>query len=254
MTHRLVESRRVGGKARQVTLLNLGRQFPLPKERWPQLCARIEQLLGGQQALMPMTVAESVERCAQHCFSRLVAQGSGTASRGRTAASDQSPSAFVEIDPDSLELTQPRSIGVEHVALAAMRELGFERLLESLGFNGVMRTAIVGLLAIALNSDVQAIHKRADGRLDLTASGLPGSDQPFAAVMFATGRVANTVGLGLTEVGVKLDKHGGEVVDALSSTNVAGIHAVGDVTNRIEAIGVGPSNVRCATRRQSVSA
>ncbi len=59
-------------------------------------------------------------------------------------ASDPSPSAFVEIDPDSLELTQPRSIGVEHVALAAMRELAFEPLLDSLGINGVMRTAIVG--------------------------------------------------------------------------------------------------------------
>lgn len=62
ITHRLVESRRVGGKVRQVTLLNLGRQFPLVKERWPEVCARIEQLLGGQQGLLPMAVVESVER------------------------------------------------------------------------------------------------------------------------------------------------------------------------------------------------
>ena len=145
ITHRLVESRRVGGKVRQVTLLNLGRQFPLVKERWPEVCARIEQLLCGQQGLMPATVMESVERCAQHCFARLVAQGSGTIpSRATTATPDPSPSAFVELDPDSLELTQPRSIGVEHVALATMRELAFEPLLESMGINGVMRTAIVG--------------------------------------------------------------------------------------------------------------
>ncbi len=44
-THRLVESRRVGGKVRQVTLLNLGRHFTLTKERWPQLCARIADFL-----------------------------------------------------------------------------------------------------------------------------------------------------------------------------------------------------------------
>ena len=80
ITHRLVESRRVGGKVRQVTLLNLGRHFPLAKERWPDLCARLEQLLSGQQALMPMAVMESVERYAQHCFARLVAQG-GAATR-----------------------------------------------------------------------------------------------------------------------------------------------------------------------------
>lgn len=88
-------------------------------------------------------------------------------------------------------------------------------------------------IAIALNSDVQAIHKRADGRLDLTTSGLPGSDQPYDVVMFATGRVPNTAGLGLAAVDVKLDKQGGVIVDEFSSTNIAGIHAVGDVTNRI---------------------
>ncbi|MBK6974195.1 MAG: IS1634 family transposase [Sterolibacteriaceae bacterium] len=145
ITHRLVESRRVGGKVRQVTLLNLGRHFPLAKERWPDLCARLEQLLSGQQALMPMAVMQSVERYAQHCFARLVAQGGAATSAGTaSAASAASPAAFVEVDPDSLEFTQPRSIGVEHVALAAMRELAFEPLLDSLGINGVMRTAIVG--------------------------------------------------------------------------------------------------------------
>jgi hypothetical protein len=144
VTHRLVESRRVGGKVRQVTLLNLGCQFPLVKERWPEVCARIEQLLGGQQELMSASVMESVERCAQQCFARLVAQGTRAAPAAATPAA--SPPAFVEVDPDSLELSQPRSIGVEHVALTAMHELAFAPLLESLGINGVMRTAIVGAI------------------------------------------------------------------------------------------------------------
>jgi hypothetical protein len=109
------------------------------------VCACIEQLLCWQQGLMPATVMESVERCAQHCFARLVAQGGATMpSHATMPAPDPSSLAFAEVDPDSLELTQPRAIGVEHVALAAMRELAFEPLLESLGINGVMRTAIVG--------------------------------------------------------------------------------------------------------------
>jgi hypothetical protein len=94
---------------------------------------------------MPMAVMASVERYAQHCFARLVAQGgAATSASTATAVPAASPATFVEVDPDSLEFTQPRSIGVEHVALAAMRELAFEPLLESLGINGVMRTAIVG--------------------------------------------------------------------------------------------------------------
>jgi len=119
VTHRLVESRRVGDKVRQVTLLNLGRHFALPRERWPELCQRLDQLLRGRQALVP--AAESVERIAQPCFARLLAQGPVA-----LPVPDAGVTTYAEVDPDSLELTQPRSIGVEHVALAAMRELAFE--------------------------------------------------------------------------------------------------------------------------------
>jgi glutathione reductase (NADPH) len=52
-------------------------------------------------------------------------------------------------------------------------------------------------------------------------------------VMFATGRVPNTKGLGLEAAGVKLNKSGAIEVDAFSQTSVPSIYAVGDVTNRI---------------------
>lgn len=51
-------------------------------------------------------------------------------------------------------------------------------------------------------------------------------------VMFATGRHPNTKGLGLENVGVKVDDWGHVVVDEWSATNVPSIYAVGDVTNR----------------------
>lgn len=141
ITHRLVESRRVADKVRQVTLLNLGRHFSLPKERWPELCARIEQLLGGQASLVGTAVPDSVERVAQHCVAQLVARAPEPAERSNPPS--ETPTAFAEVDPDSLHLIQPRSVGVEHVALSAMQSLAFEPLLTSLGINGVMRTAII---------------------------------------------------------------------------------------------------------------
>jgi glutathione reductase (NADPH) len=52
-------------------------------------------------------------------------------------------------------------------------------------------------------------------------------------VMYATGRVPCTADLGLASVGVKLDARGAVVVDAYSATHAEGIHAVGDVTDRI---------------------
>ena len=44
-TYRLVRGERIGGKVRQITVLNLGRNFPFKQEDWPVLCSRIEQLL-----------------------------------------------------------------------------------------------------------------------------------------------------------------------------------------------------------------
>lgn len=52
-------------------------------------------------------------------------------------------------------------------------------------------------------------------------------------VLFATGRVPNTANLGLESVGVRLDSKGAIAVDGFSRTSVPSIHAVGDVTDRV---------------------
>jgi glutathione reductase (NADPH) len=52
-------------------------------------------------------------------------------------------------------------------------------------------------------------------------------------VMFATGRRPNVSGFGLEAAGVKLAKNGGVAVDEFSRTSVLHIHAIGDVTNRV---------------------
>src|SRR5262249_8044813 len=51
--------------------------------------------------------------------------------------------------------------------------------------------------------------------------------------MAAVGRAPVTQGLGLPEVGVTLDAHGGVVVDEFSRSSVPHIYAVGDVTSRV---------------------
>jgi len=54
----------------------------------------------------------------------------------------------------------------------------------------------------------------------------------YAHVILATGRSANTDGIGLEAAGVELDAHGNIVVDAGQRSSVAHIAAVGDVTGR----------------------
>jgi glutathione reductase (NADPH) len=52
-------------------------------------------------------------------------------------------------------------------------------------------------------------------------------------VLYATGRRPNTGGLGLERAGVKLDAAGAVIVDEYSCSTCPSIHAVGDVTNRM---------------------
>jgi glutathione reductase (NADPH) len=53
-------------------------------------------------------------------------------------------------------------------------------------------------------------------------------------VLFATGRVPNTAGLGLEEIGVQLDDKGAVKVNEDNQSSIDSIYAVGDVTNRVQ--------------------
>ena len=74
------------------------------------------------------------------------------------------------------------------------------------------------------------VEKRGDG-LAVTLSG--GGEIVVDQVLVATGRAPDTHGLGLEAAGVELDASGAVKVDAASRSSVPSIHAVGDVTNRI---------------------
>ena len=137
LTFRLVSSERIGGKVRQQTLLNLGRNFSLPREQWPQLCTRIEEILSGQMTLLP--VSPEIETLAQRYAARLV-----TRQQPVGQGNEFKPPEYQEVDVDSLELVRPRSIGIEHVGLAALNWLGFTKILEEAGFNGTQQAAAIG--------------------------------------------------------------------------------------------------------------
>ncbi|AGF74442.1 glutathione reductase (NADPH) [Bartonella australis AUST/NH1] len=64
-------------------------------------------------------------------------------------------------------------------------------------------------------------------------------------VMLATGRVPNTVGLGLERVGVQLNESGAVIVDERMTTNIPHIWAVGDVTGRIQLTPVAIHEAMC---------
>ena len=103
---------------------------------------------------------------------------------------------------------------------------GFDRELR----DGLAAEMVKKGIDLKLNTNVTAIERQGDIlRLALTN----GATLEVDAVMFATGRTANTRGLGLEAAGVALGKNGEVLVDTYSRTNVDNIYAVGDVTDRV---------------------
>ena len=81
------------------------------------------------------------------------------------------------------------------------------------------------------NIEILGIEKR-DRGVSLHLSD--GSRRDTDLVLYATGRLPNTRGLGLEQAGVELDSMGAVVVDDYSQSSVASIYAIGDVTDRLQ--------------------
>jgi len=117
------------------------------------------------------------------------------------------------------------ALGVEiHLIDGRPRVLGFldgeihDQLLTELRQRGV-RTH--------LGQTVTACRAIRAGAIEVDTSG--GETIACEALLFSGGRMANTDGLGLAEVGVALGKHGRPLVDATFRTSVPSIFAAGDV-------------------------
>ena len=87
-------------------------------------------------------------------------------------------------------------------------------------------------LEFRFDASFERIEKRDDGCLTVHMSG----HDPVTVdcVMFATGRLPNTSGLGLEDAGVELDDKGAVQVDEDARSTCPSIFAIGDVTNRVQ--------------------
>ena len=136
-TFRLVESERIDDKVKQRTLLNLGRYFDVPKSQWKSLSSRINQLLTAQTDWLTIDLEEPLETLAQYYATQIITSRS-------TATNDTVQ--FETLDVGSLELVRPRRIGVEQIALHAVKQLTLDDKLKSLGFNQHQLAASLGTI------------------------------------------------------------------------------------------------------------
>lgn len=145
-TYRIVESSRFGDKVKQRTLLNLGKDFPIPEELWPRLTKRIEQLIqqptARQEELFALTdeVDQRLESAAQHYGAQILRK----LARPVGGQSTLEAPDYHTVDINHLEAFEPRSIGVETLAWFAFMQLQLGEKLTELGFSGIDLAAAIG--------------------------------------------------------------------------------------------------------------
>lgn len=144
----LVESIRTNKGPRQKVLLYMGSEIDLPETEYKLLAQRIEEVITGQSSLIPYS--ETVERLAQAYSSQVIRQLSEEEPLSATKAETD----FVTIDMNTMEKSEPRTVGVEHLLLKMAFQLELPKKLQELGFSKTETSvALASIIARAAHPD-----------------------------------------------------------------------------------------------------
>ncbi len=138
-TYRLVECTRTGDKVVQHTLMHLASDFAIPRKMWKELTERVESILHHRSILFP--AGETIETEAQSIASRLINKNREYAPADRKSAAD-----YLSVDIDSLQNSEPRSVGVEQLTYDALQSLKLDTKLKSLGLGNADLSAAIGAI------------------------------------------------------------------------------------------------------------
>jgi transposase len=131
--YHLVESTRTAKGPRQRTLLYMGSQIALPEGDHKLLAQRIEEIITGNSPLLPY--AKDVERLAQGYASQVVRRLSSPKDTSECSEDKDLEQEFVSIDINSIEKSEPRSVGSEHLMLQMANQLELPKQLRELGLS-----------------------------------------------------------------------------------------------------------------------
>lgn len=158
----LVESVRTSRGPRQRALLYMGAEITLPEEQHALLAQCIEDIITGAQSLF--AYPEEIKKLAQSYASQIVRRLSDPEDNA-----EQVKQEFVNVDVHSIEQTEPRSIGAEHLLLQMGSQLKLPEQLQKLGFSKTDATIALGSII------ARAVHpssEREAYRWLCTSSGL----------------------------------------------------------------------------------
>ena len=131
--YHLIESVRTQKGPRQRILLYMGSQIALPEGYHKLLAQRIEEIITGITPLLPY--ADDVEHLAQSYASQLIRRLSTPQDTTEHDDHQNHASEFVSVDVNSIETSESRTVGAEHLLLQMANQLNLPYKLEELGLS-----------------------------------------------------------------------------------------------------------------------
>lgn len=132
--YRLTHSYRIGGKTRQIVVLNLGKLEGLDKKLHKLLASRIEELITGKQSLFPNTQYIEVESLAQEFAAKVTKDKIFSTSKGKPIAKEITQK-YQHVDLESIEQLESKDIGGEWLVKQAFEHLDIPSLLSTIGLD-----------------------------------------------------------------------------------------------------------------------
>lgn len=150
--YHLVESVRTEKGPRQRTLLYMGSEIELAEGEHKLLSQRIEGIIAGDSPLFPYP--EDVERLAQSYASQVIRRLSSPKDSCESSENEELEPEFVSININSIETSEPRTVGAEHLMLQMANQLELPNQLEKLGLSKTDASIALGsIIARAVHPD-----------------------------------------------------------------------------------------------------
>ena len=140
--YHLVESIRTEKGPRQRTLLYMGSEIELQEGEHKLLAQCIERIIAGERSLFPYS--ENIERLAQSYASQVIRRLSDSKDVHELHDNEALPPEFISIDINSIQKSEPRSIGAEHLILKMAEQLELPQQLNKLGLSSKEASLALG--------------------------------------------------------------------------------------------------------------
>ena len=149
-TFRLMESQRIGDKVKKITLLNLGSDFNVEQKYWAELSKRIEDIINKTPSLFEFD--KDLESLAQQYAARLILL------KAKKQPISTENNKYKEIDITSVDNSDSKDIGCEHIIYETIKELELDTKLKDLGFTNVQLNSAIGTIVTKMinpSSDIK---------------------------------------------------------------------------------------------------